>query len=96
MKKVLKPLAKSVLTPLGLIAAASATDAPIHKKKMFGYGMRSSDLAKRTKLIISSEEMNDIMKIVKSLEESGLLIKRLSETIKNESEEQKEDFSVYC
>ena len=59
---------------------------------MFGYGMRSSDLAKRTKLIISSEEMNDIMKTVKSLEESGLLTKRLSETIKNESEEQKGGF----
>ena len=89
MKNVLKPLAKSVLTPLGLIATAS--DAPIHRK-MFGYGMRSSDLAKRTKLIISSEEMNDIMKTVKSLEESGLLTKRLSETIKNESEEQKGGF----
>ena len=57
---VLKPLAKSVLIPLGLTAAASATDAGIHKK-MFESGM--------TTLIISNEEMNDIMKIVKSLEE---------------------------
>ena len=39
-----------------------------------------------TTLIISDEEMNGIMKIVKSLEESGLLIKRVSETIKNEAE----------
>ena len=54
--------------------------------------MRSSDLANQTKLIISSEEMNDMMKAVKSLEESGLLTKRLSETIKNESEEQKGGF----
>ena len=63
---VLKPLAKSVLIPLGLTAAASAADAAIHKK-MFGSG--------NTTLIISNEEMNDIMKIVKSLEESDLLIK---------------------
>ena len=59
MKNVLKPLAKSVLIPLGLTAVASATDAAIHKK-MFGSGV--------TTLIISNEEMNDIMKIVKSLE----------------------------
>ena len=45
-----------------------------------------------TTLIISSEEMNDIMKIVKSLEEFGLLIKGVSETIKNEAKEQKEQF----
>ena len=40
-----------------------------------------------TTLIISNEEMNDIMKIVKSLEESGLSIKGVSETIKNEEKE---------
>ena len=62
---VLKPLAKSVLIPLGLTAAALATDAAIHKK-IFGSGM--------TTLIISNEEMKDIMKIVKSLEQSGLSI----------------------
>ena len=60
IENVLKPLAKSVLIPLGLTAAASATDAGIHKK-IFESGM--------TTLIISNEEMNDIMKIVKSLEE---------------------------
>ena len=74
MKNVLKVLAKSVLRLLGLTAAASATDAVIHKK-MFESGI--------TALISSNEEMNDIMKIVKSLEESGLLIKGVSETIKN-------------
>ena len=63
MKNVLKPLAKSVLIPLGLTAAASATDAAIHKK-MFGSGMCPSDLAKQATLIISNEEINDIMKIV--------------------------------
>ena len=51
---------------------------------MFGSGM--------TTLIISNEEMNDIMKIIKSLEESGLLIKSVSETIKNETKEQKGGF----
>ena len=51
----LKPLAKSVLIPLGLTALASATDAAIHKK-MFGSG--------NTTLIISNEKMNEIMKIV--------------------------------
>ena len=51
---------------------------------MFGSGM--------TTLIISNEEMNDIMKIVKFLEESGILIKGVSETIKNEPKGQKERF----
>ena len=80
IENVLKPLAKNVLIPLGLTAAASATDAAIHKK-MFGSGTST--------LIILNEQMNDIMKIIKSLEESGLLIKDVSETIKRESKEQK-------
>ena len=67
MKNVLKPLAQSGLIPLGLTAAASATDAAIHKKRL-GSGM--------TTLVVSNEEMNGIMEIVKSLEESRLLIKR--------------------
>ena len=54
IKNVIKPLAKSVLIPLGLTAAASAADAGIHKK-ILGSG--------NTTLIISNEEMNDIMKI---------------------------------
>ena len=73
---VLKPSAKSVLVPLRLTAAASAIDTVIHKK-IFGSGV--------IKLIISNEEINDIMTIVNSLEESGLLIKGISETIKNEA-----------
>ena len=88
---VLKPLPKSALIPLGLTTAALATDAAIHKK-MFGSG-RPSDLASgNTTLLISNEEMNDIMKIIKSLEESGLLIKGISEAIKNEAKEQKDGF----
>ena len=80
MKNVLKPLATGVLIPLELPAAASTTNAAIHKK-LFGSG--------NTTLIISNEEMNDIMKIIKSLEESVLLIKSVSKTIKNEAKEQK-------
>ena len=80
---VLKPLANSVLTPLGSPLAASVTD-PSNHKKMFGSGA--------TTLIISNEEMNDFMKIVKSLEESGLLIKSISERIKTEAKVQKEGF----
>ena len=45
-----------------------------------------------TTLIISNEEMNDIMKIIKSLEESALLIKGVNETIKNKTKEQKRGF----
>ena len=73
---VLKSLAKSVLTLLEL--TAGATGVAIHNK-IFGSGM--------TVLIISNEEMNHIMKIVKSLEETGLLKKGVSETIKNEAKE---------
>ena len=80
---VLKPLVKSVLIQLGLTAAASAADAAIHKK-IFG--------SSNTTLIVSNEEMNNIMKIIKSLGKSGLLIKGLSETIKKEAKEQKGGF----
>ena len=73
---VLKPLATSVLIPLGLTAAAAATNAAIHKRT-FGSCF--------TTLITSNEEMNDIMKIVKYFEVSGLLIRDVSETIKNEA-----------
>ena len=80
MTNVPKPESKSALIPLGLIAAASATDAAIHKK-MFGSGNMT--------LIISNEEMNDNIKIIKSsLEESGLLIKYVSETVENKTKEQ--------
>ena len=51
---------------------------------MFGFGV--------TILIISNEEMNDIMKIIKFLEESVLLIKDVTQAIKNEAKEQKVTF----
>ena len=78
MKNVPKPLAKIVLTPLRLTAAASATNAAI-QKKIFGSGM--------TALLISNEEMNDIMKIIKSLEDMvywwKILVKQLKMKQKN-------------
>ena len=91
MKNWLKPLAKSVLIPLGLTEVESATDAAI-QKKMFGSDCRSDLALRTTTLIISNEEVKDIMKIVKSLEESGLLIKGVSETIRKEANKQNGGF----
>ena len=88
MKSVIKPLAKSVLIPLGLTAAASAADAGIHKK-ILGSGNNNN-----TTLIISNDEMGDILKIVKSLENSGVLLKEVSETIQHEAKEQRGGFLV--
>ena len=83
LMKVAIPLAKNVLAPLGITAAASAIDAGI-QKKIHGSGT--------TTLIISNEEMNDIMKIVQALEDSNILLKGVTKTIKNETKEQKEGF----
>ena len=55
--------------------------------QLFGSRTRPSDLASRMTLITSNEKMNDIMNINKSLEESGLLIKDVSQKIKNEAKE---------
>ena len=84
IKNVIKPLAKSVLIPLGLTAAASVVDAGIHKK-IFGSGNNIT-------LIISNDEINDFIKIVKSLEDSGLLLKGVNETVQNEVKEQQGGF----
>ena len=86
MKSVIKPLAKSILIPLGLTATESAADAGIHKK-ILGSGHNNN-----TTLIISNDEIYDIFKIVKSLEDSGVLLKGVSETIQNESKEQRGGF----
>ena len=81
--KVAVPLAKNVLAPLRITPAASAIDAGI-QKKIHGSGT--------TTLIISNEEMNDIMKIVQALEDSNILLKGVTKTIKNETKEQKGGF----
>ena len=73
IKNVITPLAKSLLIPLGLTAAASAADAGIHKKEILESG--------NTTLIISNNEIEDLIKIVKSLEDSGLLLKGVTELV---------------
>ena len=74
--KIAVPLAKNVLAPLGITAVTSAIDAGI-QKKIHGSG--------NTTLIISNEEMNDIIKIVQPLEDSNILLKGVTNTIKNET-----------
>ena len=83
LMKVGIPLAKNVLAPVGITAAASTTDARI-QKKIHGSGT--------TILMISNKEMNDIMKIVQALEDSNILLKGVIKTIKNETKMQKGGF----
>ena len=83
IKNVIKPLTKSVLIPLGLTAAASAADAGIHKKILE---------SGNPTLIISNEEMNDVIKIVQALKDSNILLKGVTETLKNETKGQKLGF----
>ena len=83
IKNVIKPLANSVLILLGLTIAASVADAGIHKK-ILGSG--------NTTLIISNEQLNDIIKVVQVLEDSNVLLKGVTETVKNETKEQKGGF----
>ena len=87
MKSVIKPLAKSVLLPLELTAAASTADAGIHKK-ILGSGHNNN-----TTLIISNDEMYDFLKMVKYLEDSGVLLKGVSETIQNEAKDKERGIS---
>ena len=79
LKSVVKPLVM-----LGLTAPASATDASINKK-ILGSG-------NRTTLIISNDDMQDLLKIVKSLEDSGILLNGITETVKTEVNEQEGGF----
>ena len=84
IKNVITPLAKSVLISLGLTAAGSAADAGIHKK-ILGSG-------NNTTLIISNKDIENLIKIVKSLEDSALLLKGVTESVQNEVKEQKGGF----
>ena len=81
--KVAVPLAKNILAPLGITAAASAIDAGI-QKKIHGSG--------KTTLIISNKEANNIMEKVQALEDSNILLKGVTKIIKNETREQKGGF----
>ena len=80
--KAAMPLPKNVLAPLGLTAAMSASNGSI-QKKIHGSGV---------KLIIEEEDMQDIIKIIKELENSDILLKGVSKTIENEIKEQRGGF----
>ena len=82
LMKVAMPIAKNVLAPLGLTAAMSAIDGGIQKK------MRDDGI----KLLIGNKDMNDIMKIIEALENSGILLKGVTKTIENETKEQRGGF----
>ena len=84
ISNVTKPLTKSVLVPLGLTVAASVADAKIHKK-ILGSG-------NKTTLMISNDEIEDVIKVVKSLVGSDLLLKEVTETVQNEVKEQNKGF----
>ena len=81
--KAAVPLAKNILASLGITAAASAIDAGI-QNKVHGSGT--------TALIISNKKLNEIMKIVQALDDSNILLKGVTKTIKNETKEQKGGF----
>ena len=83
---VIKPLAKNILILLGLTAAASATSAGIHKKIL------ESGHNNNTTLTVSNNEIEGIIKIVKSLEDSGLLLKGVTGIAHKEVKEQKGGF----
>ena len=83
LMKVSIPLAKNVLAPLGITAAASAIDAGI-QKKIHGSGT--------TTLIISNEVLNEVMKIAEAFGDSNILLKGVTKTVKNEKKNKKEGF----
>ena len=85
LMKVAAPLTISILALLGITVTVSAIDAVI-QKKIHGSGCPSS-----TTLIISNNEMNNIMRIVQALEDSHILLKGVTKAIKNETKEQKDD-----
>ena len=88
LMKVAMPLAKNVLAPLGLTAAMSAIDGSI-QKKIHGSGATKGA---GVKLIIEQEDMNDIIKIIEALENSGILLRGVTKTIENETKEQRGGF----
>ena len=82
LMKVAMPLAKNVLAPLGLTAAMSAIDGSLQKK------IHGSEV----KLTIEEEDMKNIMKIIETLENSGILLKGVSKTNENKTKEQRGGF----
>ena len=82
--KIAVPSAKNILALLGITAAALEIAAGILKNKIHGSGNAT--------LIVSNEEMNDIIKSIQALEDSNILLKGVTKTIKNETKEQKGGF----
>ena len=76
-------MAKNNLTLLEITAAASVIEAGIAKK---------THVSGTTTLVISNEEMNDIMKIVQAIKDSNIFMKGITKTIENETKEQKGGF----
>ena len=86
LTKLIKPaisIGKNILAPLELSAAMSATD-PAIQKKIYDLG--------NTTVIISNDDMDDLIKIITALEEHDILLKGISKKIKNETKKQEEDF----
>ena len=83
LMKVAITLAKHVLAPLGITEAATAIDVGIRKK---------THVSATTTLIILNKEMNDMIKIVQTVEDSNILLKAVTKTVKNETKEQREGF----
>ena len=92
MENVIKPLAKSVLIPLRLTAAAQQQIQEYIKKLGLGNNNIGSGNNNNAILTVSNDEMKKIIEIVKSLEDSGLVFKKVSETIQNEAKEQRDVF----
>ena len=81
------PVLKSEIKPLGMLgltAAASATDAAVNKKILAS--------GNHTILIICNNDMRNLLKMVKSLQDSGILLDGVTETVTNEVKEQKIGF----
>ena len=86
LPKLIKPaisIGKNILAPLGLSAAISATDAAI-QKKLYGSGNKT--------LIISNNDLNDLIKIATALEEHDILLKGTNKAIKNKIKKQEGGF----
>ena len=89
LMKIDVPLAKQFLVPLAIMISASAIDGAIQTK------LREESIAKAGKivyLVISNEDMDDSVNVIRSLENSGVLIDGASETIKHEIKKEEGGF----
>lgn len=91
LSKFLVPLAQNVLGPLGITTAASAIDGAI-QNKMHGRGILNNDNDDNDydiSISIKEKELKDILKIMKSIEENGVFIEGISDTVKQKVNKQK-------